>query len=142
RHRRHEIDRLGGIARCDRDAAPEGEYETGHARLVYARAMEERVQFASGALRLAGILHFPADMKPGERRPAFMVLHGFGSNKDNSTSRIVAELFASLGYIALRFDMRGCGESEGPRGRVICLEQVEDTRSALEYLRTRNDVKT
>jgi len=103
--------------------------------------MEERVQFASGALRLAGIVHFPADMKRDERRPAFMVLHGFGSNKDNSTSRIVAELFAALGYVALRFDMRGCGESEGPRGRVICLEQVEDTRSALVYLQSRKDVK-
>ncbi len=102
--------------------------------------MEERVQFASGALRLAGILHFPADLKRAERRPAFMVLHGFGSNKDNSTSKTVAELFAALGYIALRFDMRGCGQSEGPRGRVICLEQVEDTRAALSYLQTRPEV--
>jgi alpha-beta hydrolase superfamily lysophospholipase len=32
--------------------------------------------------------------------------------------------------------MRGCGESEGERGRVICLEQVEDARSALAYLAT------
>jgi len=31
--------------------------------------------------------------------------------------------FDSLGYVTLRFDMRGCGESEGERGRVICLEQ-------------------
>jgi pimeloyl-ACP methyl ester carboxylesterase len=30
--------------------------------------------------------------------------------------------------------MRGCGESEGEFGRVICLEQVEDTRSALTFL--------
>ena len=34
----------------------------------------------------------------------------------------------------LRFDMRGCGASEGERGRVICLEQVEDTRNALTWL--------
>ena len=33
--------------------------------------------------------------------------------------------------------MRGCGESEGERGRVICLEQVEDTRSALHLSRRR-----
>jgi uncharacterized protein len=102
--------------------------------------MEERVHFTSAGLRLSGILHFPRDAKPGERRPAFMVLHGFGSNKDSSVSRTAAELFASLGYIALRFDMRGCGESEGQRGRVICLEQVEDTRSALNYLQSRPDV--
>lgn len=96
--------------------------------------MEERVQFASGAHKLAGIVHFPAGVKPGMRRPAVMVLHGFGSNKDSGTSKTVAELFALLGYIALRFDMRGCGESEGEFGRVICLEQVEDTRSALSFL--------
>jgi hypothetical protein len=39
-----------------------------------------------------------------------------------------------LGYVVLRFDMRGCGDSEGERGRVICLEQVEDTRNALGFL--------
>jgi pimeloyl-ACP methyl ester carboxylesterase len=39
-----------------------------------------------------------------------------------------------LGYVTLGFDMRGCGESEGEHGRVICLEQVEDTRNALSFL--------
>ena len=102
--------------------------------------MEQRVHFSSAGLKLAGILHLPADMKPGERRPAIMVLHGFGSNKDSGTSRTVAELFTSLGYVTLRFDMRGCGESAGQRGRVICLEQVEDTRNALSFLQTRNEV--
>jgi pimeloyl-ACP methyl ester carboxylesterase len=36
--------------------------------------------------------------------------------------------------VVLRFDMRGCGESEGERGNLICLEQVEDTSSALTFL--------
>jgi uncharacterized protein len=96
--------------------------------------MEERVQWKSAGLGLSGIIEFPEGMKRGERRPAFLVLHGFGSNKDNSTSRAVTRIFTSLGYVALRFDMRGCGESEGERGRVICLEQVADTSSALEFL--------
>jgi alpha-beta hydrolase superfamily lysophospholipase len=103
--------------------------------------MEQRVHFTSAGLQLTGILHLPPDAKPGERRPAFMVLHGFGSNKDSGVPRTAAELFASLGYVALRFDMRGCGESEGARGRVICLEQVEDTRHALEFLQTRDEVQ-
>jgi alpha-beta hydrolase superfamily lysophospholipase len=102
--------------------------------------MEQRVEFRSDGLRLSGVLHVPDDRKAAERRPAFMVLHGFGSNKDSGVPRTAAELFASLGYVALRFDMRGCGESEGARGRVICLEQVEDTRHALEFLQTRAEV--
>jgi len=39
-----------------------------------------------------------------------------------------------LGYVTFRFDMRGCGKSEGEFGRVICLEQVEDLGNALEFL--------
>jgi alpha-beta hydrolase superfamily lysophospholipase len=96
--------------------------------------MEERVQWKSAGLELSGIVEFPEGMKRGERRAAMLVLHGFGSNKDNNTSRTVARIFTSLGYVALRFDMRGCGESEGERGRVICLEQVADTSSALNFL--------
>lgn len=43
-------------------------------------------------------------------------------------------MLSALGYVTLRFDMRGCSESEGKKGHVICLEQVEDTRSALSWL--------
>src|SRR5947208_16543513 len=38
--------------------------------------------------------------------------------------------------------MRGCGESQGARGRTICLEQVEDTRAALDYLSRNENVDT
>ncbi len=100
----------------------------------------EPVTFVSNGLRLAGVLHAPDGRAPGERRPALLVLHGFGSNKDGGVALVAARLFAGLGYVTLRFDFRGCGESEGPRGRVICLEQVEDTRSALAYMATRPEV--
>jgi alpha-beta hydrolase superfamily lysophospholipase len=96
--------------------------------------MEERVQWTANGLRFAGIIEFPQDMTPGERRPAFLALHGFGSSKESAMMRTVTRLFTSLGYVALRFDMRGCGESEGQRGRVICLEQVLDTGGAFEFL--------
>lgn len=98
--------------------------------------MEERVQWSANGLRYAGILHLPEGMKPGERRPAFMVLHGFGSNKESVMMKTVAGIFTALGYVALRFDMRGCGESEGERGKVICLEQVEDTKGAVGFLQS------
>jgi len=102
--------------------------------------MEERVTFVSDGLKLTGVLHVPDRRGPRERRPAFLVLHGFGSNKDSGGSVATARMFTDLGYAALRFDMRGCGESEGARGRVICLEQVEDTKSALTFLATRPEI--
>ena len=102
--------------------------------------MTERVQFTSSGLKLSGLLQLPPDYKRGERRAAFLVMHGFGSNKQSEGMRIAAEMYASLGYAALRFDFRGCGESEGTRGRVICLEQVDDARSALEFLMDRPEI--
>src|SRR3954468_24979867 len=102
--------------------------------------MTERVQFTSAGLKLAGLVHLPADYRKGARRPAFLAMHGSGSRKDSDGMRIAAELYASLGYVALRFDFRGCGESEGARGRVICLEQVDDARAALEFLMDRPEV--
>ncbi|HLH22477.1 MAG TPA: alpha/beta hydrolase [Chloroflexota bacterium] len=102
--------------------------------------MEQRVTFESDGLKLAGIVHTPADLRPGERRPAFLVLHGFGGNKDGNGSEWPARQLADWGYVALRFDFRGCGESEGERARIICLEQVEDTKNAISYMQGRPDV--
>ena len=102
--------------------------------------MEQAVSFNSAGLKLAGTLHLPAGMQPGEKRAAIVVLHGFGSNKNGGTAAVAAKLFEALGYVTLRIDMRGCGESEGTRGKVICLEQVEDASSAVSYLATRDDV--
>ena len=102
--------------------------------------MDERVSFASDGLKLTGVLHLPGERPSEERRAAFVVLHGFGSNKDGGGGTAVAKMLAGLGYAALRFDFRGCGESEGERGRVICMEQVRDTRNALSFLAARPEI--
>src|SRR5215470_13607217 len=95
---------------------------------------EEAVIIPSAGLRLAGTVRVPDGVRGGERRAAFMVLHGFGSNHGSSNVLQPSKVLNDLGYVVLRFDMRGCGESEGEFGRVICLEQVEDTRNALTFL--------
>jgi fermentation-respiration switch protein FrsA (DUF1100 family) len=102
--------------------------------------MEERVTFESDGLKLAGVIHTPPDLRPGERRPAFLVLHGFGGNKEGSGSVWPARQLAEWGYVTLRFDFRGCGESEGQRGWIICLDQVADTRNAVTYMASRPEV--
>ena len=102
--------------------------------------MEQRITFDSQGLKLSGVLHIPDNLAAGERRPACLVLHGFGSNKNSKACISPAKLLETWGYIALRFDMRGCGESEGPPAHIICLEQVEDTKSAVTYLLSRPEV--
>ena len=102
--------------------------------------MEQRITFDSQGLKLSGVLHIPDNLAPGERRPACLVLHGFGSNKGSKACISPAKLLETWGYVALRFDMRGCGESEGPPAHIICLEQVEDTKSAVTYLMSRPEI--
>ena len=101
---------------------------------------QEQVEIPSGELRLSGVVHRPPDYQQGERRPAFLVLHGFGGNKGNVGAVTISSQLAQWGYLALRFDFRGCGESEGERGRILCLDQVEDTSNALTFMAGRSDV--
>jgi alpha/beta superfamily hydrolase len=102
--------------------------------------MEERVTIESGGLSLAGVLQIPSGAGSNGPCAAFLVLHGFGGNKDGNGTRAGAGMLAEMGYATLRFDMRGCGESEGEFGRIICLEQVEDTKAALAYLAGRPEI--
>jgi uncharacterized protein len=95
---------------------------------------EENFSIPSAGLRLAGTVRVPEGLKAGEKRAAFLVLHGFGSNKNSSNVMEPTKILGDLGYVTLRFDMRGCGDSEGEHGRVICLEQVGDTRNCLSFL--------
>jgi alpha-beta hydrolase superfamily lysophospholipase len=99
----------------------------------------ETVSFASDGLNLSGVVHVPDDHRPGERRPAIIMMHGFGANKSGGPEWI-CEQFADWGYVALRFDYRGCGDSEGERGRVIPAEEVADARNAVTYMAARADV--
>ena len=41
----------------------------------------------------------------------------------------------------LRFDMPGCGESEGPRGRLICLDQVQATSRRADVPRAASECR-
>jgi hypothetical protein len=85
------------------------------------------------------VLHTP-EGKSGQPLPAMMVLHGFGSNKESNNVKGPVRMLNGWGYAAFRFDMPGCGESEGEFGRVICQEQVEATQASLSYLQTRPEI--
>src|SRR4030095_15148789 len=104
------------------------------------KAMSEKISFLSDGLKIAGLIDLPADYKPGERRPTFIVLHGFGGNKDGHGQAVVAKQFTQWGYVTLRVDFRGCGDSGGERGRIMCVDRVPDTRNAISYMAARPEV--
>ena len=56
--------------------------------------------------------------------------------------RDYARAFAEAGFVALIFDYRGFGESEGPKWRLIPLEQADDIRNSLTWLETQSEVDT
>src|SRR6478736_5368018 len=45
---------------------------------------ETKIAFTSAGRKLAGTVRIPDAVKPGERRPAWIVMHGFGSNSSSS----------------------------------------------------------
>src|SRR6267154_4711653 len=95
---------------------------------------EQRVTFKADGLTLAGMVRVPDGVGAGEQRPAFMVLHGFGSTMNAGNVLKPCAMLNELGYVTLRFDMPGCGDSEGEKGRLICLEQVSAVGQALSML--------
>ena len=101
--------------------------------------MQEIITFPSDGLALSGIVHVPDGREDGERRPAIIMMHGFGANK-NGGPEWVCEQFESWGYVALRFDYRGCGDSGGEPGRVIAMEEVSDAQNAVTYMAARPEV--
>jgi hypothetical protein len=96
----------------------------------------------SAGRKLAGTVRVPEGVKGGERRPAWIVMHGFGSNQNSTNVLLPCKMFEDLGYVTMRIDMPGCGESEGPRGNLICLEQVQAASDALSFLAKNPNVES
>ncbi len=95
----------------------------------------EAVSFASAGVRLDGDLYVPDGLAAGERRPALVVSSGYQGLKDIHPARFARALVPE-GFVCLGFDYRGFGRSEGPPGRLHPEEQVEDVRSAVDFLET------
>jgi pimeloyl-ACP methyl ester carboxylesterase len=93
----------------------------------------QKVSFFSDGVRLDGILYTPEGLEVGERRAAVVLLAGYTYLKSFVLPEIARALNVA-GYVALVFDYRGFGDSDGPRWRLLPAEQVADARAALTFL--------
>ncbi len=100
--------------------------------------MDERITFDWDGIEIAGILDIP-DASNGPI-PAFVILHGFGANKDSGSVPAMATLLTNRGYASLRLDMPGVGDSGGVVGKLVCLEQVAVARRGIDYLESRAEI--
>jgi pimeloyl-ACP methyl ester carboxylesterase len=96
--------------------------------------MPENIEFLSEGYILRGHLYRPAEAAGGAR-PGVVLCHGFAGVKELLVPR-VAERLAAAGLVALTFDYRGFGASEGRGPRIVPGEQAADIRNALTYLGT------
>jgi dienelactone hydrolase len=100
--------------------------------------MERPVSYYSQGVKMSAVLYLPDDAGGG-RRPGIVLCHGFTGIKELILPDY-ARRFAAAGYVALAFDYRGFGESEGERGRLIPYEQVMDIRNSITFMETLDEV--
>jgi len=104
--------------------------------------MQEPVIFHNQGQKIFGMLHIPEQpYKPPF--PALVMLHGFTGNKIEPHQLFVkaARRFEAEGILTLRFDFRGCGESEGLFEELTIEGEISDARKAMELVRGRGDVR-
>jgi len=94
---------------------------------------ESSVQFDSDGHVLRGVLHRPAS----EPKAGLVFVHPFAEEKKCS-HRVMVEMAraaAAMGCAALRFDLRGCGDSDGEFPEVTLDDWRGDVRRAFAYAR-------
>ena len=95
--------------------------------------METQVSFYSDGLKIAGTLFEPQDASDNSC-PGIVMCQGMVGVKEYFWFPHIARRLVDLGCVALIWDYRGVGGSEGELGRLYPLEQAEDIRNALTYL--------
>lgn len=108
---------------------------------AFCAGFERRdVTFTSQSLKCAGWYYLPTGLKPGEKRPAIVMAHGYSAVKEMGLDKF-AEKFAAAGFAVLVFDYRFMGASEGePRGQLFYYDQHSDYRNAISWLTIQKEV--
>jgi pimeloyl-ACP methyl ester carboxylesterase len=100
--------------------------------------MEKPFTIRHEALALAATIHYPTT-KDGEctekKMPLVVICHGFiGSRIGVDRLFLLAgRELANKGYLVIRFDYAGCGESEGVYGEHGLDSMIAQTRAVLDY---------
>ena len=99
------------------------------------------IEFLSKGLRCRGLKYLPPGHQGGERHPTIVLAHGFSAVKEMYFTDY-AQTFSQAGFVAIVFDYRFQGESEGePRGQIFPSEQIEDFRNAITFAQQQPEVK-
>ena len=93
----------------------------------------ELVSFYSEGVRLEGNLFRPDSTRFPGRRPGVVLCHGYTGTRDLYLPDAALAL-NEAGYVALTFDYKGWGTSEGPTRRLDPYGRVFDAQAATTFL--------
>jgi pimeloyl-ACP methyl ester carboxylesterase len=106
---------------------------------------DESVRIAANGFNLAGTVTRPST--PARRYPAVVLIGGSGpADRDGMVAGIpvvgqVAKALVDAGFLVVRYDKRGIGQSGGRPETATLADYADDARAVVNYLRKdRNDV--
>jgi uncharacterized protein len=98
--------------------------------------MEEKIEFNNNNnQKLVGIIEKPLGDGPF---PAVIDCHGFTGNKEGNFHPRLTKSLSNNGFVTLRFDFTGNGESEGIFSDGNVLQEVEDVKKAIDLLESKD----
>jgi pimeloyl-ACP methyl ester carboxylesterase len=113
--------------------------------VTISRPNDEQVKIPSNGFLLAGTLSTPAQASP-TRLPAVVLVGGSGpTDRDGLAFGIpilgqIAGALADAGFVVVRYDKRGIGQSGGRAESASLSDYAEDVRAAIKILSDRKDV--
>jgi pimeloyl-ACP methyl ester carboxylesterase len=113
---------------------------------VHSNPGDEPVTIPLAGFNLGATITRPSTSPPGGRYPAVIFLSGSGADdRDGFISGIpiigeLAGAAAQAGFLAVRYDKRGSGQSGGRAESATITDAAEDVRAVMRWLAARKDV--
>src|SRR3954463_5612636 len=115
--------------------------------VTISRPNDERVTIPGSGFTLAGTISRPSSSAPAPARlPAVVLVGGSGpTDRDSLVFGVpvlgeIAGSLAEAGFVTIRYDKRGVGQSGGRAESATLADYAEDARAAVRFLADRKDV--
>lgn len=90
--------------------------------------------------KLAGLVDYPEEKK--DKYPAVILVHGFGMTKDEGGVFIdFAKFLRERGFVVVRFDFSGRGDSEGNHVETSLYKQIDELKLFVNFMKNHKDVR-
>lgn len=113
---------------------------------LFANPTDEPASILSNGFSLGATVTRPGNAAPADRLPAVILLGGSGSEeRDGYVGGVpiigqLAGALADAGFIIVRYDRRGAGQSGGRAESATLSDHADDVRAVVKWLGDRKDV--